>query len=164
MSAKTPEEYALERLDDQIAWYDAKGVFNKDWFKRLKIAGMIAAASVPVVSLAVPPSVALSSSPGGPALAPLISAVLGSLVVLLEGVQQLNQFQANWISYRSTCETLKHEKYLFLSRAAHYTGVPSPERLLVERIESLVSQEHAKWATSSAREPREKAEESEPKA
>jgi hypothetical protein len=34
----------------------------------------------------------------------------------------LNQDQQNRVIYRSTCEALKHEKYLFLSDAGPYKG------------------------------------------
>ena len=69
------------------------------------------------------------------------------LIAITEGVQQLNQYHANWISYRSTCEALKHEKYLYLGKAGPYAAARDPHGLLAERIESLVSQEHAKWAS-----------------
>jgi len=65
---------------------------------------------------------------------------------LFEGLQQLNQYHHNWITYRSTAEALKHEKYLFLSKAGPYAAAINDNALLAERVESLVSQEHAKWA------------------
>jgi hypothetical protein len=55
-------------------------------------------------------------------------------------------YQANWINYHSTCEALKHEKFLFLANAGPYTAAADPRVLLAERVESLISQEHAKWA------------------
>jgi hypothetical protein len=66
------------------------------------------------------------------------------VVVVLEGVQQLFQWQPNWVLYRSTHEALKHEKYLYMAKAGPYSG---PERhwVLAERLEGLISQEHAKW-------------------
>src|SRR5262249_5612342 len=85
---------------------------------------------------------------------PTVTAGLGVFIVVLEGMQQLNQYHANWISYRSTCEALKHEKYLYLAQAGPYAGAANPRAMLAERIESLVSQEHAKW--SSAQAPAEK--------
>jgi hypothetical protein len=77
----------------------------------------------------------------GPAL---LTAALGSTVVVLEAVQQLYQWQTNWVLYRSTAEALKHEKFLFLSSAGPYATADRP-RLLAERLEGLISQEHAKW-------------------
>jgi hypothetical protein len=60
----------------------------------------------------------------------------------------LNQYHANWIAYRSTAEALKHEKYLHLAGAGPYADVANPEALLAERVEGLVSQEHAKWVSA----------------
>ena len=70
------------------------------------------------------------------------------MIVVLEGAQHLYQLQEHWISYRSTAEALKHERYLYLARAGPYTG-EDRHRALAERIEGLVSQEHAKWAATS---------------
>jgi len=64
---------------------------------------------------------------------------------VLEGLQQLQQYQQNWITYRATCERLKHEKFLFAAHAGPYATAPRPEALLAERVEGLVSQEHAAW-------------------
>jgi hypothetical protein len=50
--------------------------------------------------------------------------------------------------YRSTAEALKHEKYLYLAEAAHYAAAENPLTLLAERLEGLVSQEHAKWVSA----------------
>jgi hypothetical protein len=72
----------------------------------------------------------------------------GALIVVIEGVQQLMQYQQNWINYRATCERLKHEKFLYLSRAGPYADALEPDVLLAERVESLVSQEHAAWAAN----------------
>ena len=121
-----------ERLEDQLGWYDRKSASNQQAFKRLKVLQLVAAAAVPVVA-SVDAEVWIT---GG----------LGALVVVVEGVQQLGQFQQNWLNYRSTCETLKHEKYLYLAGAGPYRRSDQPEQLLAERIEGLISQEHAKWA------------------
>jgi Protein of unknown function (DUF4231) len=73
---------------------------------------------------------------------------LAAVIVVLEGTQHLYQLQEHWISYRSTAEALKHERYLYLARAGPYVG-EDWHRLLAERIEGLISQEHAKWASCS---------------
>jgi hypothetical protein len=79
-----------------------------------------------------------------------MTATLGAIVVLLEGVQQLYQWQTNWLQYRSTAEALKHERYLFLAGAGPYRR-PDRRLVLAERVEGLVSQEHAKWTEAHAR-------------
>jgi hypothetical protein len=78
-----------------------------------------------------------------------IGGALGSLVVVVEGFQQLNQYQQNWTTYRSTSEALKHEKFLYLASAGPYASALDPPALLAERIEGLISQEHAKWVSAT---------------
>lgn len=75
----------------------------------------------------------------------LIIAGLGVLITILEGFLHLNQYQQLWGTYRGTCEALKHEKYVYLAKAGPYAGAADPHALLAERVESLVSQEHAQW-------------------
>ena len=37
----------LERLEDQIIWYDQKSIVNQRCFKRVKVAEIVAAAVIP---------------------------------------------------------------------------------------------------------------------
>jgi hypothetical protein len=132
----------MGRLEDQIAWYDRNSMTNQRYFKRIKMVEIAAAAIIPFLS-------ALSL----PRMMWVIGG-LGVLITVLEGMLHLNQYQQNWIAYRSTCESLKHEKYVYLGKAAPYANSPDPHALLAERIESLVSQEHAKWASVQQQEPK----------
>lgn len=127
MAADDP---TMARLEDQIDWYDRKSRYNQRMYKWFKVVEIAAAALVPLFS-----GLKQTAVTGG----------LGVLIAVLEGLLQLTQYHHNWITYRSTCESLKHEKYLYLAPAGPYAG-PDAHRLLAERIESLVSQEHAKWA------------------
>ena len=124
---------ARRRLEDQIEWYDGKSRHNQRWFKRLKIGQIVTAAAIPVAAAASAPSALLG---GG-----------GALIVVLEGLQQLQQYQQNWTTYRATCERLRHEQHLHAAAAGPYAGVARPGALLAERVEGLVSQEHAAWVS-----------------
>ena len=135
----TSSNQTVERLEDQITWYDNKSVVNQRWYKTLKVIEIIAAAMIPFAAGFEAPAVLI----GG----------LGVCIVFLEGLQALNQYQQNWITYRSTCEELKHEKYLWLAKAGPYLKADTPDALFAERVESLISREHAKWV--SAREQNE---------
>ncbi len=125
--------YAWDRLIDQGKWYDDKSANNKLGYVSLKVMQLVCAALVPVVASVH--------------AAVWITGGLGALVVVIEGVQQLFQLEANWINYRSTAEALNREKYLYLSRAGDYAGQPDPKRLLAERVEALISQESTKWTS-----------------
>jgi len=133
------DDATLARLDYQIDWYDRNSRKSQTRYKFLKVTVIIAAALIPLLSG--------TSLPFMGAIPAWVLGVLGALIAIIEGIQQLNQYQANWISYRSTCESLRHEKYLYLGQAGAYAGVANPRALLAERIENLVSQEDTKWAS-----------------
>jgi hypothetical protein len=126
----------MDRLESQISWYDGKSSTNQRIYKWIKVTEIIAAAVIPFLG-------ALNLDHVG-----WWTGSLGVVITVLEGLLHLNQYQQNWIAYRSTCESLKHEKYVYIAKASPYAGVADPRALLAERVESLVSQEHAKWASS----------------
>jgi hypothetical protein len=127
------DDPTMQRLEDQIEWYDSRSLRNQRIFKVLKMVVILAAALIPfLVGLNVPRWII-----GG----------LGVLIAVIEGLQQMNQYHPNWITYRSTCEALKHEKFLYLAKAGPYAAATDAHVLLAERVESSVSREHAKWAS-----------------
>ena len=140
----TPD-VVIDRLEDQIKWYDRESARSKRMFKRLKTATL-------AISVSIPLSAAFATR--YPLYTGVITGTMGASIALLEGLQQLNQYHQNWITYRSTAESLKHEKFLFLSTAGPYAAAENPRALLAERIESLVSQEHAKWASAQEQTPK----------
>lgn len=131
----------MERLEDQIAWYDKKSSRSQRNYKVLKVVSLTAAALIPLLSGFHLPELPWGGNPTW------LLGILGALIAVTEGVQQVNQYHANWIAYRATCEGLKHEKFLYLAKAGPYATSIHAHRLLAERIESLVSQEHAKWSS-----------------
>jgi len=132
---------ATERLEHQLDWYDRKSSSAQRAYKRVKGFELVVAATVPVLAgLSAPAAV---------------TAGFAAVVVVAEGLQQLNQWQTSWVRYRSTAEALKHEKYLHLSSAGPYSG-PDRDRVLAERVEGLVSQEHAQWTEARSRRESEK--------
>jgi hypothetical protein len=128
-----PDSPAWTRLQEQIGYYDRKSGQCQSRFKLLKVCQIVTAAGIPVAA--------------GVAAPVWLVGGAGAFIVVLEGLQQLEQYQQNWTSYRSTCEQLKHEQYLYLAAAGPYKGASDPEATLAERVESLVSQEHAAWVS-----------------
>lgn len=131
------DDPTMQRLEDQIEWYDRGSARNQRNFKLLKLLVIVTAALIPFLA--------------GLSLNVWITGVLGVIIAVAEGVQQLNQYQANWLAYRSTCEALKHEKFLYLGKAGPYAASGDPHALLAERIESVAAQEHAKWASGQTK-------------
>lgn len=145
VSGATPDTPVVSpvtrRLDDQIDWYDRKSALNKRWYYRLKVFQILVAAAIPVIQIGV-----VNDGSAVTELAYVVGA-MGALVVVVEGLQQLFQVHNSWTSYRSTCERLKHEKFLYEANAGPYAAAARPDALLAERVEGLVSQEHAAWVS-----------------
>jgi hypothetical protein len=125
----------FDRLENQIDWYDRKSRSARRMFKRIKIIEILSAAAIPFLAALTFP------------YDKLVTAGLGVLITVLEGLLHLNQYQQNWTTYRSTCEALKHEKYVYLANAGPYANASAAHALLAERVESTVSQEHAQWSS-----------------
>lgn len=129
------------RLEEQLYWYDHKSVLCQRWYKWLKLLQIVLAVGIPLTSQ-LPPD-----------LATCLASVAGALIAILEAIQHMNQYSTLWITYRSTAERLKHEKFLFLSAAGPYKGSDEAQRLvlLAERVEEHVSTEHANWINEAKR-------------
>jgi Protein of unknown function (DUF4231) len=128
-TAETDPTWA--RLEDQIAWYERHSRDSGGRYKLLKLLEIAVAAALPVVAAVHSPV--------------WVTGGLAALIVLFEVSLHLYQLQEHWIAYRSTAEALKHERYLYLAEAGPYVG-SDRHRELAERLEDLISQEHAKWA------------------
>ncbi len=129
------EEYISSRVDDQINWYDKKSQSAQRWFKWLRGTEILAASAIPIIA-------GFSKDPF-PVV--LVVGVLGASIVVISSFVSLNQFRENWTEYRTTCESLKHEKFLFLTKGEPYHE-DEPFRLFVQRIESLISKENSAWS------------------
>ncbi|WP_302848199.1 DUF4231 domain-containing protein [Paenibacillus naphthalenovorans] len=123
------------RLNNQINWYDTKSNESQKYYKRFQKIEIIAAAVIPLLSGYVSKYEVI----------PIIVSVLGTVVVVCASISRLGKYHEKWLQYRATCELLKHEKYLFLTSTNPYNG-DEPFRLLVERVESIISAENINWS------------------
>src|ERR1700674_3221411 len=137
-SEASNNDQILARLDDQIRWYDIHSARQRRAFYSLKVVTVVAAATIPLLAAFLPNG----------SRNQIVTSSLGALIVVIEGIQQLFQLHANWILYRSTCESLKREKYLYLGKAGPYAAAQDPHALLAERVESIISKELAGWTSS----------------
>jgi hypothetical protein len=131
----TKDDYLEERLEHQIVWYDSKSSQCQKVYKRLKRTEVILATAIPLIS-----GIASKIE-----FLPIVVGLLGASIAVIEGFLNIGKYHENWIEYRSICETLKHEKYMFFAKAGVYVG-ENPFQMLVERIESVISHENVNWA------------------
>lgn len=134
-----PKSYKDNRLQKQIDWHTHKAKENKRWFRLCQIIILIAGAIIPIINVA---NVADPQTR-------IISSIIGGIIVVFTGITQLEKYQENWILYRTSAELLKKEKYFFENSAGEYSNLNDVERnkLLVQRVESIVSAETSKYFT-----------------
>jgi len=123
-----------QEIEDQSQWYGARARSNRRYFFILKAVQIIIAAAIPVVALA-------GSSTSGK----WVTAILGALVGIVEGILQLGQFQQNWLLYRATRQALKRESFLYAAQAGPYIGATELEKLYAVRCDAVMSGENSKW-------------------
>jgi hypothetical protein len=128
-----PQDYIKGRLDDQLAWYDAKSQYNQKAYKRLKTFEIVAASAIPL----------LSGAPEFKAKYFVIGA-LGAAIAVCAGISGLYKFHELWMEYRAAAESLRHHRFLFLTQAPPYQG-ENAFTLLVEAVEGVISKERSSW-------------------
>ncbi len=131
-------DYIAQRVDDQIGWYDRKSCSNQWWYKRLRFTEFCAAAFIPFLATYLEPGV-----PG----TKITIGALGVLITVITATLSLYRHQEHWVEYRTMCESLKNEKFLFLTGSGPYLSRSTTRfQIFVERIETLISRENSNWA------------------
>ncbi len=125
------QEYMKDRVDDQIDWYATKSSKYKKCFLGLRALEISFAATITVVSC----------TSGNLAW---VTSVIAAAVVIFASMLTLFKFHENWISYRTTSETLKQEKHLYLTNVFPYDK-DNKFSVLVNNVESIISSENSLW-------------------
>ena len=120
-------------------WYgDRSGEYKKK-YQALQWGLIILAALTPVfVAIDLTKYAA-----GWPEFVPIVTSVL---VAIFASALKTFRYQEIWLEYRTTAETLKKEKNLYMAEADDYGKSKNKERLFVLRVENLISRENTAWA------------------
>ena len=133
----TPVDYLNDRVEDQLNWYSRRSADNKRWYYRLQLITLLSAVSVPVLALS-----------SGDIRVRFLVAIMGAVAALSAGIISLYQLRDQWLDYRATAESIKLEKYLFLTRTEPYE-TDKAFTLFVKRIEAIIISENQSWRNKS---------------
>jgi hypothetical protein len=129
------EEYLKNRVDDQVDWYDKKSATNKNLHNRFQVSEIGFSLLIPLFAgFNTPESYYFN----------YIIALLGFLVAGIAGIMNHFKFKDKWTDYRTVAESIKQEKYLFITKTGKYNSDISFE-IFVENIENLISKENTNW-------------------
>jgi len=127
------ESYIDERLNDAIAWYDKSADKQKKLYLRMRATTVIGGAIVPVL-------VNVKND-----YVDIVTTIISLIVVLLVSLESVYHYREQWMNYRSTEQSLRHEYFLFTSKGGMYAIRSKAEayQQFVERVEDLISSENA---------------------
>ena len=139
------KNFLINRLGDQLVWYDKRsGKYKKSWQRNKRLI-IILSASIPfLVGL-------IGQNPiEGVKLDVFLQIIVGGagvIIAVMEGFNALYKNQELYINYRLTAEKLKQEFSLFLGKAGEY-AIPEPNSYmkLVANVEAIISSENNDWA------------------
>jgi hypothetical protein len=128
----------LYRLNWAIQWYTLAALQARRWYQGLKGVQIVASAAVPVVTVLGGTSLRARASVAG----------LGALVVVLEGIQQLQKYGQNALLWAQAKEALKRQYFLFKAKVRPYEDTQEEDRVkvLARKIDQIIGQEVARWA------------------
>lgn len=132
------EQYIKERLEDQINWYSGKSSKCQNLYKRFQVVEIILAATTPILGTA-----ALVYDNWNLFFTLAMSA-FGAAIAVIESLCKMYKWHENWIQYRYISELLKHEKFLYITKASPYDEENAFE-FLVQRVERTISSENVNW-------------------
>ena len=140
------ETYLSKRYEEQFGWYDRRSGEYKKMYQKFQWWLIVLSELTPVFvtfdltkyAAGLPKLMVASLE-----IVPIGTSVL---VAILATALKTFRFQETWLEYRTTAETLKKEKYLYLASADEYAKSKNKERLFVLRVENLISRENTAWA------------------
>jgi len=133
------EDYIKSRYRKEISWYDNKAIWNHRAYQVFQWAAIILSASTAVL-------VVIGDGP-----LKWFAVVIAVLVAISTAALKTFKYQENWISYRTTCETLRKEYHYYEAGIHGYEDVDDKEALFVDRVESLISRENTLWVITHDR-------------
>jgi hypothetical protein len=114
-------------------WYSDNATKAKDRTNNLAITVLAAGASISVIQIF-----------HDQVWAPLLTALLGAVVVLAKGLERIGKHSETWLGYRKASESMKREYRLYINNAGDYPNAKDEEdayRWFVEQVERILAEE-----------------------
>lgn len=145
--------FLINRLGDQITWYDKKSTFFKQKWEKSRRTVIRLSAIIPFLVGLI--GMKLFGNETVDQWVDLFLKIFvgaaGITIAILEGLNSLYKSQEHYIDYRMTAEKLRQEFSFFMGRSGPYTGLSNDAAftLLVSQSEDIMAKENNKWAEIS---------------
>jgi hypothetical protein len=120
-----------QQLVAQFRWYNRAATRHRLGYVVLKITALLLGGAVTVL--------AAVDAPAG------LTASLAAGIVAAEGIQQVFQMHANWISYRASAEALRQQAFLYTARVDPYADPATRRSQLADVVRAITTNENTAW-------------------
>jgi hypothetical protein len=129
--------YVEKRIVPRLKWYDARAITCKRTHVFVEVGtSVLSIVLVLLIDVEVVPRFAL--------------ATIAALVAALIAIDRIGRFGEKWLLYRLAAEALESEVQLHAHSAGPYAGEQAnSEKLLAERVETLLQHEATGWRALS---------------
>ncbi len=143
--------YIINRLGDQMIWYDNKSAYFKQKYEKYRKIVIILSASIPFLVGLIGLTIDGESNPYFDTGIKILVGTAGVVIAVLEGFNSLYKSQELYIDYRVTSEQLKQEFSYFLGKGGDYIGLGNEDAFskLVGNVEVLMANQNNRWAEVS---------------
>ena len=134
--AQRADTYFKEHLKGQREWYSQRAGRYKALYRALAAIVLTGGALTAFVQVFV------GTTYGD--LVPWVTGLLGLVITVSKGLDQIIQPGQSWAGYRKASEAMKREYRLYINKAGDYAQARKEEQAyarLVERIENIISEE-----------------------
>jgi Protein of unknown function (DUF4231) len=115
----------------QLAFYEWSARGNHRMYVGMKMAVIMSAAAIPIVSLIV-----TSRMP---------AAVLGGVIAVFEGYLGLEKTHERWIKSRRAAERLRTEGLLWQTRSGEYADPETADKRLAQHVASVLEEDQSEF-------------------
>jgi len=149
MDQQNFDDYFNKRYLDQINYYETKSGGNQITYRYMQWTLIILAALTPAL---IELDLNTLLGRGFSHIATLTSVTVAILTAALKTFK----YQENWINYRTTCEALKKERYLYEAGLGDYENSDDRQAQFIDRVEALISRENTLWLSVQKKKENEK--------
>jgi hypothetical protein len=124
-------DWVWRQLDSQFRTYDRAAMRYRLTYQTLKVLTLLIGTVVTILAAIKSPAA--------------LTASLAAGVVATEGIQQLFQLHANWISYRTAAEALRALAFAHAAQVPPYNDPATRSERLAMAIQSITAAENTAW-------------------
>jgi hypothetical protein len=135
MDGAAPEQdphYAMNIGDSSYQWYRTAAIRSRRSHRIADLSALVLSAAIPVLAIALPSQ-------------PVITAVVGSVLVIVAGARAIFHWQENYLRFSQAREEVERQRRLYLVGAAPYDEPATRNQELIRAVSGIEHDEMHGW-------------------